>query len=266
MGRGSRILILLGLSAAIAVSCNEHGPSYNRENMKGTWVVDKYDDEELPMEEWEVHTYDNSNGLEMWSLLSRENGDEVWGSNKVYYEIYCCDVKINGTVSGVDGIVSQVYTEQEYDFATSQDSLVVLRTKKYLINEIEVEDVFKLRSQRRLPSTYSKTDSILGVWQLNFRDLEEMDENYRFSFNSSGTVIIYEEVAENEWIPMSTTDKYYLYGGFRVMNLADNAVFGEAGRTQGVHFRIDYACPKISKMILYSRGHEYILSYVASSM
>lgn len=261
-----RLYLPIALAAVLisALSCDNDNPAYNRENMRGTWIVDTYDGMQLAYDDYTVQNYNGSGTLSVYGILSVADSGRQWGMNSLYYDIYCCGMTVDGSYSGLFGHTSEVSTSQEYEFSATADSSVTLLNTLYLINDAEFSPGFSTVTMRKLPYTYSSADSISGIWQFSSRNGQPFSD-YRFQFLPDGQLVFFSREGENNWIRGNDRDYYSLYHDFMAVTLYDNDVFGTDGMWDVACFRIDGISPSAGSMTIGTYTDTYVLTYVSSN-
>lgn len=254
------------LSAAwLAASCSGDNPAYNRENVKGTWLVDIRDAAELPERDWTVATFNSAGTVVLEGVLTQEDANFQWGNNTLMYEIYCCDFSIDGNFSGLFGFSGDAGTEQEYYFVDSRDSLMTVGIESLLIDGVEVVPEFSQITMRKLPADYAAVDTLAGVWQFNTRDGATFTD-YRIQFHNDGALTVSSRTGENSWTPMGGGEDYFnRYDNLLALTLYDNAAFGTPAKWDVRCFQIDSVSIPSGRMAMRSAGSSYTLSYISSN-
>lgn len=246
-----------------AIACNRESPAYNRENIKATWLVHSLDGNALSERDCYFMTFDNSSRVTYYGIASTDSG-YVWGNNRLSYEVYCCDLKINGQFSGLFGYMTPLSIKAEYDFVSHEDSSMVLGVRKYVVNDAETEPEYSRMSMKKLPSSYAATDSVSGIWQFNTKNGVEFSD-YRVRFGNDGTFMFYTRVGENDWSEGNMTDSYNLYDKFMALTLYDNEVFGTAAKWDVRCFGIETASKTTNRLVLHSGDDTYSLSFISAN-
>ena len=268
MGRFRHIAVL-SVTVACALwllhSCNAQSPAYNRENIKATWIVDTYDGQPLDEKSYTVMTFSSSYTVTWAGVLTQADGNFQWGENTLMYDVYCCDLSIAGTYSGLFGHLVPMETSQEYSFVDSQDSLMTIGVESWMLGGAGTVPEFSQMTMRKLPSTYADADTIYGVWQFNSRNGEDFSA-YRLQFQPDGVLTMSQRTGENSWMPMGEGEDYYrLYDDYLTMTLYDNHVFGTPSKWDVKCFLIDSISTVSNTMSIRSGADSYILSYISSN-
>lgn len=269
MGRAGVIALLSCLfcgAAGLVVSCNSESPAYNRENIKATWIVDTYDGQLLDERRYTVMTFTSSNTVNYAGVLTRGDGNFQWGENTLMYDIYCCDLSISGTYSGLFGFYPEMETSQEYYFVESRDSLMTIGVENWSVGGAAAEPEFSQMTMRKISSNYAAADTaVLGVWQFNSRNGEPFSD-YRLQFLPEGALSMSVRTGENAWSALGdSTDYYSLYEDFLALTLFNNNVFGTPLKWDVKCFLIDSVSSVYGTMTMQSSGETYILSHISSN-
>ena len=256
MRKHVKILTVLLLSLPLLISCNKRSPAYYRNNMIGTWIMDIVDDEKLNESDYTVMTYNNMFELQCMGKKADEDGNFVWGEDKLTYNIYCCDFAIYGKRD-------DVYIRQEYDFVSAEDSLTTLEIRLNSIDDNECDAGFKTITMRKIPNSYYKADSLYGIWQFKTRNDEEFSD-YRIQFSQNGSLSFYIRGENNEWSSPSNADTYNKYDDFMALTMFNNPVLGKEGMSVVAGFLIETASPKTGIMKISSGNNKFELSYISA--
>lgn len=256
------VATILGL--LLLHSCNKDNPAYNRENVKGTWIVTQYDGTPLDMRDYTVMTFDKDFNVTYWGIQSKGTGDYQWGNNLLGYDIYCCDLAIFGTYSGIYGYLSPVSTHQEYLFSSVEDSLMTISNAVYQINDAYITPPFSDMTMKKIHSKYASTDSLAGVWQFLTKDGQEYN-NHRIQFHADGKLVIYHQDNPGQWVPMGDKDYFNKYEDFLPLTIWSNEEFGEVNHWSVNCFRIENCMPKSGTMTLFDQYSEYKLSFISAN-
>ena len=255
------------LSAVIcllsAVSCSKVNPAYNRENIKGMWIVNTIDGSVLSDRDCFFMQFDESGSL-VYSGIAVTDTGHVWSSNRLSYEVYCCDLTVKGQFSGLFGNYEPLAVEYVYDFVSHEDSSLVLGVRSFSVNGKEAQSEFTTLGMEKLHSSYAAVDSISGIWQFNTKN-EEAFQDYRLQFKDDGALVFYTRTGENDWTKGNATDRYYKYSDFLAMVLYDNSVFGMPDVWETACFRIETASRKTNRLILIAGEDRYVLSFISSN-
>lgn len=248
-----------------AVSCNRENPAYNRENLKATWLVHTLDGSPLDERSCTVMTFTSSSTVTWAGVLTLEDANYQWGENTLLYDVYCCDLSVTGTFDGLFGYLAPMETAQEYSFVHHEDSLMTLGVERWMTGGEEVTPEFSQMTMRKLPASYSATDTIAGVWQFITRGGENFS-SYRIQFASDGGLTLSSRSGENDWTPMGAGEDYFrIYDDFLALTLYDNPVFGTPAKWDVKCFRIDSISDSTATMSLRSAGESFTLSYISSN-
>lgn len=247
-----------------AFSCSKVKPSYNRENMKGTWVADIYDGVTADPSKWTVQTYSDKSSMTLYGVCDLGDGNRTWENCSLSYEAYCCDITCLGTVKGFWGIPVSARISRNYSFASTEDSLVTLEMVSEKINGEPVYSDHNRLTMRKINKNYSATDSLTGIWQTYSCD-DEKFESWRLMFESDNSFTLSVQTPSGLWVQIGDgTDKYTVYSDFIVLTVKDNPYLGTEGYTDVAFFTSLYARPKSSYMAFEYGGHIYTLTYVSS--
>lgn len=255
--------VLISVLLTLFVSCSKESPAYDRENIKASWIVEMKDYYPLSIVDYNVLTFMNGGELECYSDINEADTSKVWGRNSLSYEVYCCDMKIEGKIKEAYGFVSETQISAEFDFLSSNDSVVTLSVKSAKVSESDVTPSFQTLTLKKLPSDYAATDSLQGIWQFNTRSGEPF-EDYRIQFNGE-RLGFYERVGENEWRLVNQEDLYTRYSSLLILRLFSNKVFGTPLTWDVKKFLIDELSPSEGSMILRDDIHTYKLSYISAN-
>lgn len=264
----SNIVVTLTAAACImasAASCNRENPAYNRENIKGTWLVHTLDGTQLDEKEWMTMTFTSSSTVTWSGVLAVGDGNFQWGDNTLLYDVYCCDLSISGSFEGLFGLQTQIETLQEYSFVHNEDSLMTLGVERWTVGGEETEPEFTQITMRKLPASYASVDTIAGVWQFASRGGEDFS-SYRLQFAADGVLTVSSRTGENSWTPMGAGEDYYrLYDDFLTLTVYDNPVFGTPAKWDVKCFQIESIVDSTATMTMQSSGEVFTLSYISSN-
>lgn len=248
----------------VSVSCNSVKPSYNRENLKATWVADTYDGTLSEPSRWTVQKFDDNGTLTVNGVCDTGDGNRLWSSCTLKYEAYCCEMSYYGTVKGFLGIPVSADISREYAFASSLDSLVALDIIEEKINGESVFSDHNRLTMRKLRSKYAVNDSLVGIWQTSTRDGEKF-ESWRMMFEKSGRFTLSVQRPSGEWDQMGQgDDKYSLYSDFIALTVKNNPYLGKEEFSDVAFFSDLITRPKASFMSFDFQGHLYTFTYVSS--
>jgi len=253
---GAVVLLLM------VVSCSKIKPSYNRENLKAYWSVKIYDGEEVDPDRWMVYYFQNNGTLEITGIRNTGDGGFSWGSSKLSYEAYCCDLSYSGEINGFFGIPVSAYLEREYSFFESEDSLVTLELIAERLNGETIYSDHNRVTMTKLSPKYSNTDSLAGTWQTSTVNGEKF-EGWRMKFDSKGAFVMQIQSVSGRWTPVGEDGKYSVYDDFAAVTVTDNEYIGIPGHQDVVMFTDIRATPSSSRMSLVIDGDEYVFTYVA---
>jgi len=246
------------------ISCDRVKPAYNRENLKATWVADKYDGVVVDPYRWTVQNFSDKGALTIFGVRDVGDGNRTWGSCSMSYEAYCCDVSYVGIIQGFMGIPISAELSREYAFASSQDSLVTLDLISEKVNGEDVYSDHNRLTMRKLVKTYASTDSLVGIWQTSTRDAEKF-ESWRLMFESGNVFSLSVQTPGGSWMQIGDgTDQYAVYTDFITLTIKDNPYLGTEGYTDVAIFTNVTARPKASFMLFNFEGHTYTFTYVSS--
>lgn len=260
------LFFAMSMALLMLSSCSNENPAYNRENIKATWIVKYYNNQTLPlaMRDYTVITFDNSFGATHWGILSKGTGDYQWGSNALTYDVYCCDLAINGTYSGLYGYITPVTTHQEYIFSSVEDSVMTISNAVYQINQAYITPEFTDMTMEKITSKYASLDSLAGVWQFLERDGKEYND-YRIQFLSDGKLSLFKLSPDNQWVLMEGDNYFHKYDYFLPLTLWSNEEFGTVNHWDVKCFEIVECTPKMGTMTLTDHTSEYKLSFISSN-
>lgn len=262
---GIVLLCAVLFSAVLLHSCNADNPAYPRENLKATWIADTYDGVLQDERNYTVMTFSPSGTVTYAGVLTLDSANYQWGQNTLNYDIYCCDLSIRGKYSGLFGCLQEMETYQEYSFVVNEDSLMTLAVDSWSMGGVETEPWYSQMTLRKIPSTYSRADTLYGVWQFNTRNGEEFSD-YRLQFLSDGVLYVSERTGENSWATMGdSTDYYSLYHDYIALTLYDNGAFGTPGKWDVRCFSIDSVSGRSGRMAVRSGSDEYMLSFISAN-
>lgn len=264
VGRTTYIVVFIALLLSLVIaSCSKENPAYNRENIKAAWIVNDIDGSPLVERDCYFMVFDES-GIVTYHGVSTTDSGYVWDNNRLYYEVYCCDLTINGQLSGLFGYTTPITIDAAYDFISSEDSSMTLGIKSYSVNNVVTEPEYSSLGLEKLPSTYASADSISGIWQFNARNGQEYSD-YRIHFQDDGGFVFYTRTGENEWTAGGDSDTYSLYDYFIALTLYDNAVFGTPSRWDVKCFIIDSVSKTTNRLALSSGEDSYVLSFISAN-
>jgi len=245
-------------------ACTAERPAYNRENLKATWLVNVYDGDTVDARLWTIYTFDDKQTLTIAGVSTDTEGNNRWETSTMSYSAYCCDLHINGTLNGFFGIPISYKLKQNFSFIDSQDSLCILELMTNQINGEDVAKTYNRVTMTKLPKGYGEPDSLLGIWQTQFRDGEKFDI-CRLKFEKSNKFTFSVQDSSGLWIPSGDgKDKYYLYSDFAVLDLYDNEYLGTEGKYDVACMTDIIASPKsLSLMSFQSNGSRYMCTLVA---
>jgi len=246
------------------VSCSKVKPSYNRENLKGDWVVRVYDGVKVDPDRWMIYEFGSNGALEVTGIRNMGDGGYDWDSSRLSYEAYCCDVSYAGDIKGFFGIPVSAYLEREYDFIESEDTLVTLELSAERLNGEVVYSDHNRVTMTRLSSDYSSTDSLSGIWQTSTRDGEKFEE-WRMEFYKNGVFAMLTQSGTGRWISVGESGgTYSMYDDFAAVTVKDNEYIGIPGHQDVVMFTDIRATPSASRMSINIHECEYVFTFVAS--
>lgn len=217
----SAILTLLALCLLI-IGCNPVSPSYNRENIKGGWIVNATDENPLPIEQWSVMKFNDDYTITVESIVDTSGVDPQWGSNTLSYSVYCCDMNIFGNIAGIWGFNSKTPIDIKLEYALSTDTLTTLAITSAKVKNKEITPSISNFTLKKLPAKYDASDSLYGIWQIG---------EYRMQFKPLGELVLYTKSGGNQWEQMGSDESYRKYGSFLVITTTDNPAFGKKGAT-----------------------------------
>jgi len=248
----------------VVSSCKKEKPSYNRENLKATWVADVYDGATVDPSRWTVQKFSDNGTLTIEGICDIGDGNRTWGKCSMSYEAYCCDLSYIGTIKGYMGIPVSAELSREYSFASSQDSLVTLELTSEKLNGEPVYSDHNRLTMHKLVKSYSVTDSLVGIWQTYSID-DEKFESWRMMFDASNKFTMSVQNSGGAWEQIGEgTDIYSIYTDFIALTLTDNPYLGTVAYTDVAFFTNLIARPKASFMSFSCGGHIYTFTYVSS--
>ncbi len=267
---GKYLILLIAAVCFLASSCDQENPAYFREHLEGTWLLNTYDGQEVPLNEYLAMSFDNRSYttigyLECYGIKtmydSTGNICHKWEKNDFRYDLYCCDIKITGEFSGLFGYTTPVSMIREYNYLESTDSTVVLDLVLYAMGGAETDAPYSTMKMDKLIDKYDAPDSISGVWQFKTKNGEEFTD-CRIQFKDKGVLNFEFRIGENEWEAHSTTDYYNLYEKFVALTVKDNKEFGVEGTWGVTCCKIDSLRQKES-MVLTTQTDTYTLSFIS---
>ncbi|HIZ85391.1 MAG TPA: hypothetical protein IAC04_02750 [Candidatus Coprenecus stercoravium] len=259
------LLCVVASAAILLHSCNADNPAYPRENLKATWIVDIHDGEALDERDYTVMTFSSSGLVNYEGVLTLDSSNYQWGENSLRYDIYCCDLSIYGTYSGLFGYLAEMETRQEYSFIVNEDSLMTLGVDVWSMGGAEAASPYSSMTMRKLPQSYAAADTLYGVWQFNTRNGEDFS-GYRLQFQPEGVLTVSRRTGENSWEMMGdSTDYYSFYYDFMALTVYDNEEFGTSGKWDVKCFSIDSVSGRTGRMAIRSGGEEFMLSYISAN-
>lgn len=252
------------VSLLMISSCSKTKPSYNRENLKGDWVVRVYDGSVVNPDRWKLYSFGEKGSLKVTGIRNLGDGDFEWGSSDLLYEAYCCDVSYGGDIRGFLGISVSAYLERDYNFIESRDTMVTMELVSERLNGEDVYSDFNRVTMTRLSSEYSSTDSLQGIWQTSTRNGEKFEE-WRMVFYSDGSFVMMTQSGSGRWTPVSEEDGSYLvYDDFAAVTVFDNGYIGTSGHQDVAMFTDIFAAPSLSRMSMIIDEEDYEFTFVAS--
>lgn len=251
------------LSLLVVVSCSKVNPAFNRENVKGVWMVNTRDGYVLSDRDCFFMQFDET-GTVTYSGIAVTDTGHVWSSNRLFYEVYCCDLTVKGQFSGLFGNQEPLSVEYVYDFISHDDSSLVIGLRSFSVNGKETEPEYSSLGMEKLNSSYAAIDSISGIWQFNMKN-GEVFQDYRLQFRDDGFLTFYTRTGENEWKKGNPTDRYFKFDDYLAMVLYDNSLFGVTSRWETACFRIETASRKTNRLILVAGEDKYTLSFISSN-
>lgn len=292
--------VALACTLVLAVSCNGgQSPAYERENIKGAWIIDVVDGQPLPERDYMIASFTSSGTVSLQGLYTQADANYQWGYNTLLYEVYCCDLEVDGIYNGLLGYTTAMTTYQQYDFIDVQDSLMTISPRTYRIEDLDVDPGFSQLTMRKIPSNYSSSDSLQGVWQFQLRNGEDYS-NHRMQFLADATMTISERTGENSWKIMGggrgdstddgdngdngdngsgddggaddgggsitvDSDYYSLYHDFIALSIYDNSEFGTPSKWDVKGFIIDSLFRSEGLMYLHCGEDSYVLTFISSN-
>jgi len=264
MSRKWEICIVTTAALTVFFSCSKVKPSYNRENMKGTWIADVYDGVTADPSKWTVQSYADKNSMTLYGVCDLGDGNRTWDKCQMSYEAYCCDITCSGQIKGFFGIPVTASLTRNYSFASTQDSLVTLEMISEKINGEPVFSDHNRLTMRKIVKSYSAVDSLVGIWQTYSFD-DQKFESWRMIFGSDNSFIFSVQTPSGAWMAIGDgTDGYSVYSDFIALTVKDNPYLGTAGYTDVAFFTSLVARPKSSFMSFNFGGHTITLTYVSS--
>ncbi len=271
MRSASKHIILLIVAACMLVSsCSQDNPAYFREHLSGTWILNTYDGQTVPLNDYVVMSFENRHfstlgDLDCYGIITMYDSVgklcNKWDKNSMRYDLYCCDIKITGKFSGLFGYTTPISIVREYNYLSSTDSTVVLDLVVYAMDDQEISAPYSTMSMDKLVDKYAVPDSISGVWQFKTKNGEEFSD-YRIQFKDDGVLNFEFRAGENDWEARSTQDYYNLYEKFVALTVHNNPVFGVEDTWGVTCCKIDSLKQNVS-MILTTQTDSYKLSYIS---
>lgn len=227
------------------VSCNEKDPSYNRSNIKGTWVVDNYDGNKVTQNNKVVYIFKKDNVLDIEGVADLGEGNYKWGkSSGLYYFVYCCSLDISGKINNLMGFPPSVQISHRYDISAQTDSTLLIRPIQYSLNNVITDPGYALVGMNKVRKTISYADSLSGTWETATKNGVGFTA-CRFEFFKGGKYSFYTKDSEGVWSPKMDDDGTFVcYGDFLVLSFFNNFYFGKANKHNVSSWNISKASPK----------------------
>ncbi len=251
------LIFLAAITSLLLYSCDKKSPAYNRENIKGVWVADVYDGILISQRKTLIYEFTDQLTAYIHGTMNKGGGNYQWGKDGIFYDVYCCNLHLYGDVEGLYEIPTSITISQNFDFTSSEDSLVTMQVTSNTINGEDVTSEYNFLTMRKLTSTYAAKDSIVGVWQFATKGTEVFD-GFRLHFFASDSIQFLSKNSD-EWVPVSYGNQYYLFDDFLALNLYNNAVFGKEGLWEVAFFNEMSASPTLGTMSMVSDGVTYSL-------
>jgi hypothetical protein len=215
---------ILILQIIILPSCTRQNPAYNRENIKATWIVEKYDGEEIALSKRTTYTFDKDGGLIINGIKNSGEDNYKWGKSALLnYKVHCCNLEINGSLEGFFDISTSYKVSQNFEIVRQKDSSLTIKVISYKIDDNDVDPSFTESTLTKLPSTYSKAESLFGLWEYDGSAYNP----FRIELRSSNSLKFYIKSDDTlSWELVSKDDYYNLYYKFIALTLFNNPVFG----------------------------------------
>jgi len=225
----SCILICFSL---LLTGCENDDPAYNRENIKGTWIVYALGDSDLTPNDYYICDFStDASTLSISAVKDMGDGNFSWGTSIVTYNVYCCSLKIYGDIDSLGPLGATKYNiNTEFSFETSKDSLLVIKPETYQFDNTDVEPTFTTVKLKKLYRMYSVSDSLSGTWELASKD-GVSDFSFRLTFDTAGGIqYLTKDSSTDTWtedISMAAT--YSAYQSFIAISSDSNPELGSDG-------------------------------------
>ncbi len=228
MRKKRKYLIVILTFLMFVVACNKVSPSFNRENLKGTWVAYAYDGETVPLEEYVIYTYVDNSTMTIAGVVDEGDGNYKWISfeDKPYF-VYCKELEMNADgIYGMRGYPGQqgYLFYHKLEFAEHIDDYVKLSSIDYKLDGRVHDPYFNIIEMQKQPVTSMKLDSLIGKWQFS----EGKYEGIMLEFDSERFLNIY-TLEQEGWKNMTEEPQYYnKYDQLLMLTVYDNEEFGVA--------------------------------------
>lgn len=261
---------MLLTACLLFASCDKESPARFREHLQGTWLLNSYDGMEVPLDEYMALTFkqisfSTKGRVTCYGVVTAEDSVgriyHQWGSNIIPYDVYCCDLKLEGIFEGLLGHLTPMPMVREYNYLESTDSTINMELVYYSMGGVEAAKPYSVMSMDKLPLDYAAADSIYGVWQFKTRNGAEFT-NCRIQFKPDGALNFEFRIGENEWQATSTEDYYNLYNDFLAVTVKDNSEFGVPVTWAVKCFRIT-GYKETTSLELSTEEDVYTLSYIS---
>jgi len=200
------VSVILICFSLLLTGCENDNPAYNRENIKGTWIVYALGDRVLTPDEYYICDFStDASTLNISAVKDMGDGSLSWGTSSVTYNVYCCS----------------------FSFETSEDSLLVIKPETYQFDNTDVEPTFTSVKLKKLYRLYSASDSLSGTWELTSKDGVD-DSSFRLIFDSEGGIQYMIQDGETDtWTEdVSKAATYSAYQSFIAISSDSNSELG----------------------------------------
>ncbi len=271
MFRTGRYIILLLILSVTLVSCSKENPARFRQHLEGTWLLNSFDGTSVPLNEYTVFTFDQMSfstkgkiecyGIKTFADTSNGLVYHKWDKNNLSYDLYCCDMRMEGTLSGLFGYTTPIEIEREYNYISSTDSTIEMELVYYAMGGTEAPKPYSYMAMDKLLDIYDVADSLYGVWQFKTKNGEDYS-NCRIQFLPEKKLNFEFRVGENEWEFTSAEDYYNLYEDFLAITVRYNSEFGVANTWGVTCFRIK-SLKQAASLVLATDTDTYTLSFIS---
>ncbi|MFA6676796.1 MAG: hypothetical protein WCS34_04310 [Bacteroidales bacterium] len=223
------VSVILICFSLLLTGCENDNPAYNRENIKGTWIVYALGDRVLTPDEYYICDFStDASTLNISAVKDMGDGSLSWGTSSVTYNVYCCSLKIYGEIDSIGPLGATQYDiNTEFSFETSEDSLLVIKPETYQFDNTDVEPTFTSVKLKKLYRLYSASDSLSGTWELTSKDGVD-DSSFRLIFDSEGGIQYMIQDGETDtWTEdVSKAATYSAYQSFIAISSDSNSELG----------------------------------------